>query len=127
MPKLRAHNFSVSLDGYAAGPAQSIDDPLGVGGEALHNWAFGTRTFRELFGEEGGDEGIDDRLRPQVKWAWARRSWAATCSDPSGVIGPTMSGRAGGARIRRTTIRPSSSPIIPASRSRWRVGPSSTS
>ena len=62
MSKLRVHNFSVSLDGYAAGPDQGLDNPLGVGGMQLHNWAFGTRTFREMFGEEGGDEGVDDRF-----------------------------------------------------------------
>ena len=62
MSMLRVHNFSVSLDGYAAGPDQGLDNPLGVGGMQLHNWAFGTRTFRELFGEEGGDEGVDDRF-----------------------------------------------------------------
>ncbi len=62
MPKLRVHNFSVSLDGYAAGPDQALDNPLGVGGLQLHNWAFATRTFREMWGEEGGDEGIDDRF-----------------------------------------------------------------
>ena len=38
MPKLRVHNFSVSLDGYGAGPDQNLDTPLGVGGEELHNW-----------------------------------------------------------------------------------------
>ena len=62
MPKLRVHNFSVSIDGYAAGPSQSLDEPLGVGGEQLHNWFFGTRTFHKIFGEEGGDEGVDDRF-----------------------------------------------------------------
>ena len=62
MSKLRVHNFSVSLDGYAAGPDQGLDNPLGVGGMQLHNWAFATRTFREMFGEEGGDEGVDDRF-----------------------------------------------------------------
>jgi dihydrofolate reductase len=62
MPKLRVHNFSVSIDGYAAGPSQSLDEPLGVGGEQLHNWFFGTRTFHKVFGEEGGDEGVDDRF-----------------------------------------------------------------
>jgi hypothetical protein len=40
MPKLRVHNFSVSLDGYAAGPDQGLDNPLGVGEMQLHNWAF---------------------------------------------------------------------------------------
>jgi dihydrofolate reductase len=62
MSKLRVQNFSVSLDGYPAGPDQGLDNPLGIGGEQLHNWAFGTRTFRELFGKEGGDEGVDDRF-----------------------------------------------------------------
>ncbi|HEX2805058.1 MAG TPA: hypothetical protein VHN80_02670 [Kineosporiaceae bacterium] len=40
MPKLRAHNIALSLDGYLAGPGQSPDHPLGVGGEQLHEWAF---------------------------------------------------------------------------------------
>src|SRR4029453_8651646 len=62
VPKLRVHNFSVSIDGYAAGPNQSLDNPLGVRGDQLHNWAFGTRTFHKIFGEEGGDEGVDDRF-----------------------------------------------------------------
>ena len=62
MSKLRIHNFSVSLDGYAAGPDQNLDNPLGVGGRELHNWAFATRTFREMWGEEGGNEGVDDRF-----------------------------------------------------------------
>jgi dihydrofolate reductase len=62
VPKLRVHNFSVSLDGYAAGPGQSLDNPLGIGGIQLHNWAFATRTFHKIFGEEGGEEGIDDRF-----------------------------------------------------------------
>jgi hypothetical protein len=56
VPKLRVHNFSVSVDGYAAGPDQSLDNPLGVGGEELHNWLVVTRTFRKMSGEEGGDE-----------------------------------------------------------------------
>jgi dihydrofolate reductase len=60
MPKVRVANFSVSLDGYGAGPAQDVDHPLGVGGERLHDWALGTRTFREMFGEEGGGQGVDD-------------------------------------------------------------------
>ncbi len=62
MPKLRVHNFSVSLDGYAAGPAQSLDHPLGVRGPELHEWVFETRTGRRMIGEDGGDEGVDDRF-----------------------------------------------------------------
>jgi dihydrofolate reductase len=60
MPRLRVHNFSVSLDGYAAGPDQGPQAPLGVGGERLHTWVFQTRTGRQMIGEDGGDEGVDD-------------------------------------------------------------------
>jgi dihydrofolate reductase len=60
MPKLRVHGFTISVDGYGAGPNQSLDNPLGVGGVALHEWAFATRTFRQMFGSEGGTTGIDD-------------------------------------------------------------------
>jgi dihydrofolate reductase len=68
MPKLRVHNFSISLDGYAAGPDQGPEHPLGVGGDQLHKWAFATRTFRQMFGEDGtdeADESIDDRFAAQ--------------------------------------------------------------
>jgi dihydrofolate reductase len=60
MPRLRVHNFAISFDGYAAGPEQSVDNPLGVGGTQLHEWAFATRTARQIHGMDGGDEGIDD-------------------------------------------------------------------
>ena len=59
MPKLRVAAFSVSLDGYGAGPDQSLENPLGVGGKSLHEWAFATKTFRAMFGQEGGATGID--------------------------------------------------------------------
>jgi dihydrofolate reductase len=61
-PKLRVHCFSISLDGYGAGPDQDLDNPLGVGGLALHEWAFATRTFRKMFGHDGGTTGIDDEF-----------------------------------------------------------------
>ena len=60
MPKLRVHAFSISLDGYGAGPGQSLQNPQGVGGLSLHEWAFATRTFRQMFGAEGGATGVDD-------------------------------------------------------------------
>jgi len=60
MPRLRVHGFSISLDGYGAGPNQDLEHPLGVGGMALHEWAFATRTFRQMHGREGGTTGIDD-------------------------------------------------------------------
>lgn len=65
MPKLRVHNFALSMDGYAAGPDQSFDYPLGVGGPALHEWAFATRTYQKMFGIDGGDEGVDDKFAAQ--------------------------------------------------------------
>ena len=60
MSRLRVNAFSLSLDGYGAGPNQDLQNPLGVGGPALHKWAFSTRTFRKMFGEEGGATGTDE-------------------------------------------------------------------
>jgi dihydrofolate reductase len=60
MTKLRVHSFSISVDGYGAGPNQSVDNPLGAGAMALHQWAFATRTFQKMFGNEGGATGVDD-------------------------------------------------------------------
>jgi dihydrofolate reductase len=60
MTKLRIHGFSVSLDGYAAGPGQDLDHPLGVGGTQLHEWVYPTRTFQAMFGSGDGTIGIDD-------------------------------------------------------------------
>jgi dihydrofolate reductase len=60
MTRLRVHSFSISLDGFGAGPKQDIDNPLGVGGVALHQWAFATRTFQQMFGNGGGSTGVDD-------------------------------------------------------------------
>ncbi|HEY2231700.1 MAG TPA: dihydrofolate reductase family protein [Xanthobacteraceae bacterium] len=60
MSKLRVQSFSLSLDGYGAGPDQDLQNPLGVGGMALHQWAFATRTFQQMFGRDGGTTGIDD-------------------------------------------------------------------
>jgi dihydrofolate reductase len=61
MPKLRVHAFSVSIDGYGAGPGQDLEHPLGVGGMAVHDWVFGTKTFQEMHGPGGGGQtGPDD-------------------------------------------------------------------
>jgi dihydrofolate reductase len=62
MPKLRVHAFSISIDGYGAGPNQSADNPLGAGGEGLHEWVFETRFGRQMQGLEGGDEGLDNEF-----------------------------------------------------------------
>ena len=61
MTRLRVESFTMSIDGYGAGRDQSMDNPLGVGGTALHSWAFSTRTFQHaLFGTDGGETGVDN-------------------------------------------------------------------
>lgn len=60
MSIVRIDSFTVSLDGYGAGPGQSLSAPMGTGGERLHGWAFKTRTFRAMFGQEDGSDGIDE-------------------------------------------------------------------
>lgn len=60
MSKLTVRSFTVSLDGYGAGPRQSREAPLGEGGFSLHEWLFPTRTARKMFGQEGGETGVDD-------------------------------------------------------------------
>jgi dihydrofolate reductase len=62
MPRLRVNSFAISLDGYGAGPGQNLENPLGVGGVTLHEWAFATRTFRRMFGQEGGSTGTDEEF-----------------------------------------------------------------
>ncbi|MFZ5890019.1 MAG: dihydrofolate reductase family protein [Myxococcota bacterium] len=62
MSKLRVHAFSVSIDGYGAGPNQDQTNPLGVGGFGLHEWMIPTRTFQSMQGREGGETGIDDDI-----------------------------------------------------------------
>jgi len=61
MSRVRVAAYSVSLDGYGAGPDQSLADPLGCGGEDLHQWFFPTRTFRAMQGAPNeGSMGLDD-------------------------------------------------------------------
>ncbi len=60
MDRLEVRSFSISIDGYGAGPGQSFDEPLGMGGERLHEWMFATRTWARLQGRDGGETGIDD-------------------------------------------------------------------
>ena len=60
--RLRVHCFSISLDGFGAGPNQTLEAPLGVGGESLHEWFFPTRTFRQMTGEGGGTTGIEEEF-----------------------------------------------------------------
>src|SRR5580658_501730 len=60
MSKLVVRGFSISIDGYGAGPSQSLANPLGIGGTGLHEWIFATRAFHKMTGREGGTTGPDD-------------------------------------------------------------------
>jgi len=60
LSRVRVHAFSVSIDGYGAGRDQSLDNPMGVGGRAMHEWFFPTRTFQQMIGKDGGTEGPDN-------------------------------------------------------------------
>jgi len=60
MGKLRVDCFSISLDGFGAAPGQDLANPFGVGGMVLPQWMLATRTFKKMFGQDGGDTGIDD-------------------------------------------------------------------
>jgi len=61
MTRVRVASFTISLDGYAAGPGQDLEHPLGAGGTDLHQWLLPTRTFqRAVFGKDGGTTGVDD-------------------------------------------------------------------
>lgn len=93
MSKLRVNAFTLSADGYGAGPDQSLQHPLGVGGENLHKWLTTTRTFHKMvIGKEGGATGIDDDLAVRsfenvgayilgrnmfgpIRGAWPDESW----------------------------------------------------
>lgn len=60
MPRVRVGAFSISIDGFGAGPHQDRDNPLGVRGLELHTWFFRTAAFRRMHGESGGAEGVDN-------------------------------------------------------------------
>lgn len=62
MGKVRVAGFGVSLDGFGAGPEQSLEHPLGQRGKELHDWFFPTRTFRAMVGQDGGTEGVEAAL-----------------------------------------------------------------
>ena len=98
MAKLRVHHLAISLDGYAAGPDQSLDNPLGVGGTRLHEWVLETRSGRRMRGMDGGTEGLDDRFIAQgdvsigatimgrnmfgpIRGPWGSDQWAGWWGD----------------------------------------------
>lgn len=60
MQKIRVSNFSISIDGFGAGPGQSLDNPLGKNGMDLHQWFFSTEAFQQMIGGKHGETGTDN-------------------------------------------------------------------
>lgn len=84
--KVRVDAYGVSVDGFGAGPDQSLDHPLGVGGEGLHHWFYPTETFRTLFGQSAGEDGVDnDFARRSMEgmgaWIMGRNMFAPSRGD----------------------------------------------
>lgn len=62
MSRLRVEGFSISLDGFGAGPSQSLENPLGIGGMDLHKWIFETDTFQQMVAGQPGAKNVDDKF-----------------------------------------------------------------
>lgn len=108
MARVRVEGFTISLDGYGAGPDQALENPLGIGGTELHRWLVPTRTFqRSLFGAEGGTTGIDDDFAARgfrnvgawilgrnmfgpVRGPWPDQSWKGWWGDNPPYHVPTI-------------------------------------
>jgi len=91
MTRVRVDSFTISLDGYGAGPNQDINNPLGVGGTDLHQWLIPTRTMqRNVFGKDGGTTGMDE--------AWLQERW---CVDSGKEHVRTDSGPLAGHELER--------------------------
>jgi dihydrofolate reductase len=90
--RFRVNAFGISVDGFGAGAEQSIDNPMGMGGLAMHGWAFETKTFRAMHGGEGGSTGVDEEFAARsfesvgawilgrnmfgpVRGSWGNESW----------------------------------------------------
>jgi dihydrofolate reductase len=65
MPKLRVQSYAVSIDGFAAGPSQDLQNPLGLRGPELMEWFFQTRVWQRIHGQQGGETGVDNEMAEQ--------------------------------------------------------------
>jgi len=106
MTKVRVAGFGVSLDGFAAGPEQSLADPLGKNGPELFQWFFPTRTFRAMTGKDGGTTDVDDQYAERamagfgafilgrnmfgpIRGPWPDHSWKGWWGDNPPYHAPT--------------------------------------
>jgi dihydrofolate reductase len=107
MAKVRVAGFSVSLDGFAAGPEQSLANPLGKGGPELFQWYVPTRTFCAMVGKDGGTTGVDDQYAQRsmagfgafilgrnmfgpIRGAWPAEAWKGWWGDNPPYHAPTF-------------------------------------
>src|SRR6267142_3471854 len=98
MSRLRVHSFSISIDGYGAGPGQDLENPLGVGGLKVFDWFFPTRTWQRMHGNQDGETGVDDNIAARgfenigayilgrnmfgpVRGSWPDESWKGWWGD----------------------------------------------
>ena len=86
MTRVRVNAYSISVDGFGAGIEQSLANPMGLGVEGLHQWAFATRTFRTMFGQEGGSTGVDEGFAARSMeglgaWIMGRNMFAHSRGD----------------------------------------------
>ena len=107
MARVRVESFTISLDGYGAGPAQDIDNPLGVGGTDLHQWFVPTRTFQRIGGAAMGRLVSMTTSRCADSITSVPGFLEGTCSDRFAALGPTWAGRGGG-----VTTHPITSPFL---------------
>jgi dihydrofolate reductase len=108
MPRVQLRNFGVSLDGFSAGPDQSLDAPLGTTGPEIFEWFFPTRTFLNMHeGGGAGETGVDDRIAAEgltgfgawilgrnmfgpVRGPWPDESWKGWWGDEPPYHVPTF-------------------------------------
>jgi dihydrofolate reductase len=107
MSRVRVAGFSISVDGFGAGPDQSLQDPLGKRGMELHQWFLGTRTFRAMQGQEGGSDGVDEQFARRsmenfgafilgrnmfgpVRGPWPDETWKGWWGDDPPYHAPTF-------------------------------------
>jgi dihydrofolate reductase len=108
MGKVRVGGFSVSVDGFGAGPEQSLENPLGKRGQEVHQWMFGTRFFHHMIGKEGGDTDSVDQHYAQramtgfgafilgrnmygpIRGAWNGTDWKGWWGDNPPYHAPTF-------------------------------------
>jgi dihydrofolate reductase len=104
MGRVRVGGFSVSIDGFGAGPDQSLEHPIGRGGRELHNWFYPTRTFRSMIGQDGGIEDRFARASAEgfgafilgrnmfgpIRGPWPNESWKGWWGDNPPYHAPTF-------------------------------------